>query len=326
MTETPSPAVDTPTPHTIRTDRPCAACGFNLYGQPIVREAHYNLSAARCPECGQLAALQEYPALGKWADRWARLLGALWVLALVGAMFAHFGPTLGLGVASVEIPREDVAIEIAAAHQAWADAQPKPAAPTANAPGVPAPPAGVVIQSYGVSTHSGINPEWFRTEAGYIRAKNSGRALLLRLENASFWFPLAVTSFAFGAFWSIALLGTHRLVALAVASVSPAIAFTFVYFVATSRFYDPAVLIARDAAAELIVPTMLPVTILMALIPLAIGVLVGRKLARLITRLALPPRMRSSLSILWTRDNLPPPSAIEPRASARAGANRDRAG
>ena len=81
--------MDTPTGHQIRTDRPCAGCGFNLFGQPIVREGHYGLVSARCPECGRLAALQEYPALGKWADRWAKLLAATWIVALVfGGMVA----------------------------------------------------------------------------------------------------------------------------------------------------------------------------------------------------------------------------------------------
>jgi hypothetical protein len=44
----------------------------------------------------------------------------------------------------------------------------------------------------------------------------------------------------------------------------------------------------------------------LALIP---GVLLGRKLARLMVRLTLPPRMRTALAILWTRDGLPAPTA-----------------
>jgi hypothetical protein len=47
-------------------------------------------------------------------------------------------------------------------------------------------------------------------------------------------------------------------------------------------------------------------SIVLALIP---GVLLGRKLARLMVRLTLPPRMRSALAILWIRDGLPAPTA-----------------
>ena len=41
-------------------DRCCARCGFNLYGQTIIREPHYGLLMVRCPECGTAAAMQEY--------------------------------------------------------------------------------------------------------------------------------------------------------------------------------------------------------------------------------------------------------------------------
>ena len=57
-------------------DRLCTKCGYNLTGQPVLREPHYEMLIVRCPECGAVAALQEYPVLGRWAGRWAALLAA----------------------------------------------------------------------------------------------------------------------------------------------------------------------------------------------------------------------------------------------------------
>lgn len=70
----------------IAGDRTCLGCGFNLTGQPIVREETYNLLIARCPECGTVAPLQEYPALGKWAGRFAAVLAAAVTLVLIGVI------------------------------------------------------------------------------------------------------------------------------------------------------------------------------------------------------------------------------------------------
>jgi len=61
-------------------ERICASCGFNLHGSPITREHHYNMLIARCPECGTVASLQEYPLLGRWATRWGRVLAAIWLM------------------------------------------------------------------------------------------------------------------------------------------------------------------------------------------------------------------------------------------------------
>ena len=62
--------------------RLCIRCGFNLTGQTILREPAYDLLIARCPECGTVAPLQEYPPLGAWQRRWAVLLAVLWFVTV----------------------------------------------------------------------------------------------------------------------------------------------------------------------------------------------------------------------------------------------------
>ncbi len=68
-------------------ERACIACAFNLSGQPVVREPHYDMLIVRCPECGAVASLQEYPALGTWATRWTALAAALYIVLLLGGAF-----------------------------------------------------------------------------------------------------------------------------------------------------------------------------------------------------------------------------------------------
>ena len=109
MTDTPPDTPSTPL-DTISGDRACASCGFNLFGQPITRESHYGLIIARCPECGSVAALQEYPALGKWTRRWTGALAGLWLVLLV-AIFAGMTMTsFGLTVGSIEVLADDASI------------------------------------------------------------------------------------------------------------------------------------------------------------------------------------------------------------------------
>ena len=87
---------------TVVGDRLCAKRGFNLFGQMIVREPRYKLLIVRCPECATVAALQEYPLLGKWANRWATALAALWVLALVASIVGFSGAGFGMTMGSLE--------------------------------------------------------------------------------------------------------------------------------------------------------------------------------------------------------------------------------
>ena len=52
-------------------DRLCTNCHYNLIGQPVLREPYYQMFIVRCPECATVAALQEFPPLGRWSHRWA---------------------------------------------------------------------------------------------------------------------------------------------------------------------------------------------------------------------------------------------------------------
>ena len=68
-------------------DRLCVRCGFNLHGQTITREPHYQMLSVRCPECSTLASLQEYPVLGRWGQRFGIVFALLWLAVALGATF-----------------------------------------------------------------------------------------------------------------------------------------------------------------------------------------------------------------------------------------------
>lgn len=282
---------DTPTGHHINADRPCARCGFNLFGQPIIREAHYGLIAARCPECGQLAALQEYPALGRWADRWARTLAALWVLMLFAAAGAHFGPTFGMLIASIEIASEDFGQMIAAAHDQYT----RTSATTA--------PAGAL----GGWTQVGI--DWWRDHGDELIESRGGLAAVIDDRFSWLLAPINIGSLAAGIFWSVCLLGARRRTVLVPALPPLAVAFVIVWLAQGDTLTGNATTVyAHDIATETLKWIVLPLMGGTAALSLLLGVWQGRRIARTIVRLSLPPRMRSSLAILWTRDGLPSPA------------------
>lgn len=275
-----------PTGSTIGADRPCARCGFNLFGQAVVREPHYGLVAARCPECGQLAALQEYPALGRWAGRWAGLLAALWLLVLLGAMFVQFGPTYGLTFVVIDIATQEFSNPVLTEYLNMA----------------------TVSGTVSLGSWSNLDPAWWAENRERVADAMGGPLSVVNTSTAAVWFPMAVISAGFGAFWSVALLGGRRRWAALIAAVPTASAVSMAFYLGAADAMSTGLTI-RGAVSGLIRPSLLSVTMCVVMVSLLLGVWVGRPLSRLLVRLALPARMRTPLSVLWTRDGLEPPRA-----------------
>ncbi|HRQ73949.1 MAG TPA: hypothetical protein PLU35_13065, partial [Phycisphaerales bacterium] len=164
-TDTP-PAAEAQRVAMLTGDRLCAACGFNLHGQTIVREPHYGMLIVRCPECSGVAALQEYPALGRWAGRWAGAMAALWLLLLLGLWAASAGIISGTSFAVSEAFTRPAALRIAEAFVQWASADhveaQQLAARAAWAPGQM------------VSHHSWIDEVWLKDQD--LRALTAGES------------------------------------------------------------------------------------------------------------------------------------------------------
>jgi hypothetical protein len=274
----------------IRGDRVCIACGFNLCGQRIVREPRYNLLIARCPECGQAAALQEYPLLGRWANRWAATLAGLWLMGFFALSIGCGMAIFGLAVGTTAINGDAVGNRIAEAHvQWWADTN--PTAPSIN-------------------PWSPINMAWWDgADHGAFFERAGGVSMLLWRSSQTTWLGLLFAMIPIGALASVALLGVSR-GRLALASVFPLVVAALVSVVygrsvvTSASVQSPG---ADDLAFAMVWPWTIPTTIALGGVFLVIGMLTGRPLARLLARTALPNRFVQALAVLWTSEGLDPP-------------------
>ncbi len=279
------PAAAAHTGRQINADRPCAGCGFNLHGQPIVREPHYQMLTARCPECGRMTALQEYPALGRWAGRWAAVLAAAWAAAIVLAMLAMVGATRLMIELHAERAAQPLAQRIADASAVHLD---RTAAPMGSSVWMP------------------VDFDWWDENRDEIFADYGGYPRAFRDAVWAGWITIAVFWFAAGVFWSVAALGARRRWAAAAALVPIAVGAAMGWAARGGVFVLQAT--AQAAASELTRPAGVVTAVLLAVAGTSLGVWLGRRFARSLVRISLPPRARAPLAILWTRDGLPPPA------------------
>ncbi len=312
----PTPAGDGPRDERVSTlvgDRVCVGCGFNLCGQPVLRERHYRMLIARCPECSTVAALQEYPLLGRWANRWAALAAALWLMVLVGALFASAGVLFGMSLGAGFGASQGFAEHIGRTQKVWYDAQPE-----AQKKAYPQ-----WVQDQLASGAYGnafwVEPTWwdgldrralFRDAGGWRGA--------VRWSALWMWVPVFLAASGIGVFYSIALLGVRRrrLLALALAPICLAGVFALLSFGGPSGRAWGGMYMSSDLAQRLIAPRVIALTLAFALPCLWLGVWVGRPLARAAVCTLLPVRMRAGLSLLWVADSLEPPGVALGRQAA----------
>ena len=284
---------------TIVGDRLCIRCGFNLTGQPVMKESKYNLFIARCPECGAVASLQEYPILGKWANRWATLAAALWLLVLMAGAFGLGAAFFGFSMAGTELSGNSVS---AAITDQWGKTAQGEAAleqlrQTSNFP-----PASLGRWSI-------IDADWWAVQNQWgVIADHGGVRRLAMSPVAGIWTAVLVIGFVGGVFGSVGLLHVRRL-RLAFLMLLPII-FTIVFqLIAYQQSHLLAVwsLTANDAARRLVMPMIFLVTDIVGFSGLIFGAVVGRSIARGLVRAYLPPRMRSTMSFLWIAAGKTPP-------------------
>jgi len=288
----PEPApVEGPVVSVIAGDRLCTRCGFNLTGQEVVREDRYGLFVVRCPECGGVTALQEYPALNRWAGRWAALLAASWVLALGGLLFlttvAATGPLFG----AREIGSEPYRAAIA---QAYADVQGGRASTTITSGGTT-----IVYGSF-----NSIDINWWRT-SGARETLRAGRTNLDLISPKVWflWLPMAAALFVAGSAWSVVLLHVRALKRTLFLLIPFGIA-AAIYLLAyiSNALPETGTVWAGRIAEDELGLTLYAATLPFLLVPAVIGVLVGRKLTRGLLRALLPPRLLAPFTTLWLAD------------------------
>ncbi|MEN0019920.1 MAG: hypothetical protein AAF747_03445 [Planctomycetota bacterium] len=289
-------------------DRLCLQCGFNLVGQLIAREEHYGLRIARCPECGTVASLQEYPLMGRWAGRLGALLAVAWFIVMFGgiALTAVWLWGSGEGAAFGTTVAADDQIEeqfhdFAEAIFAEDPTDPRIAPFVAPGPDTGEPRLSVSWRIDGAwlaaQTRESLGYEGFRLD------RFSRRSLVDAATTSSVLF------FA-GMAWAIAL--PHRrwrgiLVVIAV-PVGLAVLGSVLSHVASKPSPSDTWVSAADAARYFLGPPVVAGCLMLGSVALVVGTLVGRPLARLAVRVMLPPRIRGPLAWLWICDGKPAPA------------------
>lgn len=297
----------------VKGDRFCIACGFNLHGQVILREPHYRLLIVRCPECAQVASVQDYPVLGRWARRWGFMLAALYLLLTVGGLLLA---SLGAGAFSIEAAQQHrygLCNDIAAAHRAWFEASKRAAAINqANpAPQTPAQQNLVLTTTQAVNQwgpFAAVDRAWWDAEgrASVLETRRK-RVLSLKSDDLAAYTFFSVACFLGAAFFACILPGLRgpRLLALPILVVGLACLLPLCFpqtFGAVGGPWLPGFVSASELAEEL-TPGRFPILLLLgAGVVIAAGAFLGRPLARGLVRLFLPPRHAASLGFLWEAD------------------------
>jgi len=113
--------------------------------------------------------------------------------------------------------------------------------------------------------------------------------------------PGTIVAVVFGIFWSVALLGGSRKRALIVPLVAVVLALLIHLGISIP---DYRMTFASNLAQNLYGPVIGPMYLSVLFVFSAIGIWSGRKIARFVVVMALPPRNRVPLSLLWTCDGL----------------------
>tara|TARA_R110002073_G_scaffold118918_1_gene258852 strand:+ start:804074 stop:805186 length:1113 start_codon:yes stop_codon:yes gene_type:complete len=346
----------------IRADRACIGCGFNLFGQRVTKEPHYGLAITRCPECGEVAAIQTYPTMSHWVNRVRVILTAVWVVVLVGVFFANTMAMVGMCAGAIEIGSDELGDEIGVAHQVWVDTQTQRALDlqkqnesvvenpvedlvTDDGTGLTTPDRAVVLNdtnsttsvtsvSDGITTtvvtradgttsttingaaavmysgsfsYTSITPAWIEHEYEYYIESLDGVWGHIDRQFMILFLPTSVIAFASGIFWSVVLLGARRRNVVWIPLVISIVVLGFV--ISMNSMYTPNQW-ASEVANTLVAPRIAPLILGVQLVFAIVGIFLGRKIARFVVLLTLPPRSRVSLSILWTRDGLELPKPV----------------
>ncbi|MBL4808575.1 MAG: hypothetical protein JKY43_00755 [Phycisphaerales bacterium] len=315
----------------IRADRACIGCGFNLYAQPVTKEPHYGLAIARCPECGTVAALQTYPVMTHWVNRFKALIAGVWVVVLLGLFIGNTMSLMGMAQGASNLAGQKMSDIIGEANSIWVQEQEaiqqavnqvsNPATTTSTT--IPGFPAGTtIVTSNGVTTVNGVvvstatttttttpgRYRWTRLDSQWIEnhldetiKSSGGLRKNIDKEYLVMLIPGTIVAVFFGIFWSIVLLGGSRRRALIVPLVACVLAMLIhlgISIPGSGTTY------ASSLTQNLYGPVIGPMYLAVLFILSAIGIWSGRKIARFVVVTALPPRSRVSLSLLWTCDGL----------------------
>jgi hypothetical protein len=283
----------------LKGDRCCAKCGFNLHGQTIIREPHYDMLIVRCPECGTAAALQEYPTLTRMAWRLRMVLAAAWLGAmLLGMLFT------GLILAALS---EATATNVTQPYSNFANTE-----------------FTDWTQRNATSAVNNNTNNWWTGNTqlqqwwdGYPPPKlfaDFGGWSKLNWRGLFFWIYVAFAFIPIGAVWSVVFARLRGVRLAAILCLIPAIT-ALIYGITLADWpsaffvYSAHQLVEQQIAW---LPTLM--TVAVGGLCLIIGALIGRPIARAFLRFTLPARLLAAFSFLWIVDGKPLPKPTPPKS------------
>ncbi len=279
-------------------DRLCTGCGYNLTGQPVVREAHYQMLIVRCPECGTVASVQEYPLLGRWAGRWAMALAAAWL----GCALVLFLGTAGVLAASAKSVGRSASMPLVTKVNQLQTERYR------------------VAQQSGAANPYGAGSSVAAGEIEAMVADSGGWAKASDWGAMRGWAWLGPIVFCIGCLLATFFMHLRARWLIVLGFAATLLAATFI---AISDANSRATYAAYGGwpyqmALDRIGPPFTYGSLVFAFMCLAAGLRFGRPIARGMIRALLPPRLRSSLALLWLADGLAPPSARRGRQGSGA--------
>ena len=277
---------------TLVGDRLCVSCGYNLIGQSVLREPHYQLLIVRCPECGTVAALQEYPLLGRWANRWAALLAALWMAVMIAIVMGGGLVMYGFSMGTAHEASQTYSNFISQKYQQHAQ--------QLMTQGLPATYSPSEMQAW----RDAQNFDLLFKEAGGWKSGVNWAALLI-------WVPGSFCAFVIGSVIAIAVMMNHRRMRVFAALLVIGVAATFATFTYLNWQQQNVGWYWNDSLKR-IGPPILALSLTQASIAFLAGVWLGRRAVRGLLRILLPPRLLQALSMLWIVDGLQPPPIPKP--------------
>jgi hypothetical protein len=292
---------------TLVGDRLCIKCGYNLVGQPIFREEHYGMFIVRCPECATVASLQEYPLLGRWANRWASLLAGIWMLIIVALWLGSSAAIFGLSLGAAEVACERYSDELYQQFNAW---QAQSATPGGGGAGTVTRTRGQVVIVN--NTFTNFSTWWAQQDPSALLAEAGGFFGGIDVWVWYLWFWEAVVAIALGVMWATILLGRKRpgLIVVAIMIMLGAASLSAIPLIDWLQEQPQWM---YQASRSQIGPRALAISLAWGGACLVMGLMIGRPVTRGLMRLMLPPRLRSSLAFLWLADGKNPPGVANTR-------------
>ncbi|MBL4698111.1 MAG: hypothetical protein JKX70_04690 [Phycisphaerales bacterium] len=291
------PSISSTSSNQIQADRACIKCGFNLYGQVVSKEPHYGLAIAICPECNTVAALQSYPTMSLWVNRYRALIGGIWIVLLIAAFVVNVMLLVEYTQSATVTAGEHLAEIIGEHYEEWARSQPG----ENFVPRIP-------ITSPNYYQWVLVSQDWREEQLSSVVKQAGGYWKNINSGFAFYFIPASIFGLFTGVFWSLTLLGSSRKRAILIPVSACLIAAGWIL---VSRAIDsPGQDWSRNIAGQIYEPLLGPLMIFFQFVIMAISVLFARKIARFVIKLTLPPRARVPFSIFWTCDGLelPKPS------------------